>query len=66
LDGQDLIEYLGPDIIKKIRKYDLAQLEASRRAKEPETAPADSWESSQSSGKKRSFTDPRDLIRRKS
>jgi hypothetical protein len=64
LDGQDLIEYLGPDIIKKIRKYDLAQLEASRRAKEPETAPADSWES-KDNRKKRTFTDPRDLIRRK-
>ncbi len=35
LDGEPLVEALGPDIVKKIRQYDLAQIRAKRGGQAP-------------------------------
>jgi hypothetical protein len=61
MEGEDLIGFLGQDIVKKIRMHDLKQLEARRGAREPDTA--QNW--TQTKTRQRDITDPRDLMRRK-
>lgn len=61
MEGEDLVNFLGGDIVKKIRLYDLSQLEARRGKREPDTAA--NW--SQTKPRQRDISDPRDLIRRK-
>ena len=61
LNGDDLINLLGPAIIKKLRAYDLNQLEARRAQKDPDQA--EEWSESRDN-RKRQFVDPRDLIKR--
>jgi len=58
MDGEDLVNFLGKDIIKKLRKYDLAKIQASRASKEP--AVSDKWEPSTRESRTE-FVDPRKL-----
>jgi len=58
MDGDDLVAFLGKDVIKKLRKYDLGQIQASRAAKSPVTE--EQWAPSDRSAP-RDFTDPRKL-----
>lgn len=59
LDGQDLVDFLGPDIVKRLRKYDLSTIEAKRAAKPAEQA--DNWQPREDKGKSRAFVDPNKL-----
>jgi len=61
MSGQDLVDFLGAGIIKKLREYDLGQLESRRNRREPDQAT--DWQPKER--KNRSFTNPRDLIRAK-
>jgi hypothetical protein len=60
LSGEDLVGFLGKSIIKKLREYDLGQLESRRNKSEPDTAKEWTRETTQ----KREFVDPRSLIRK--
>lgn len=60
MSGEDLVSFLGQSIIKKLREYDLGQLEARRGNGQPEQA--QNWESKERSGK-REYTDPNELLR---
>jgi hypothetical protein len=59
--GEDLVNFLGKDIVNKIRMYDLGQLESRRATREPDTA--ETWDRTRS--RARDITDPRDLMKRK-
>lgn len=61
MSGEDLVGFLGKDIITKLRQYDLGQLEARRGNRSPEVS--SNWEAS-SQRQKREFTDPRSLMRK--
>lgn len=61
LSGEDLINVLGPSIIKKLRQYDLGQLESRNARQEPEQA--DAWVERESRSQ-REFVDPRELLSR--
>lgn len=50
LEGEDLISFLGEDVVKKIRKADLTRLKANDQT--VKTHKNDSWESADSSSKK--------------
>lgn len=62
MEGSDLVHFLGSGIIKKLRAYDLEQLEARFAGKEPRQA--ENWELS-AQRSKREFVDPRALSRKK-
>lgn len=49
LDGEQLVSFLGDDIVKKIRKHDLQRLKASRSSEQPQQD--QSWSSSSPSEK---------------
>lgn len=59
LEGEDLVKLLGKDIIKKLRKYDLANLESRMPKKDPITA--NEWQSRDDRGSKREFVSPKEL-----
>lgn len=60
MEGEDLVHFLGKDIVNKIRKYDLANLESRRQVKEPDTA--EEWDKPAS--RSRAAVDPRALLRK--
>lgn len=51
LEGEDLISFLGEDVIKKIRKADLARLKAN--SPQTQSYKQDSWDAPQSKGSKK-------------
>jgi hypothetical protein len=61
MSGEDLVGFLGKDIINKLRQYDLGQLEARRGNRSPDTS--QNWQQSETR-QKREFTDPRSLMRK--
>ncbi|HEY9661953.1 MAG TPA: hypothetical protein V6C65_26150 [Allocoleopsis sp.] len=60
LKGEQLIRYLGQDIINEVRRYDLQQLQKSREL--PQAEQASSWEPREK--RQREFVDPNSLRRR--
>lgn len=62
LEGEDLVNVLGEDLAKRLRKHDLEKLRKSRQHGAPQTA--QTWENGQDKSKKREFTDPMSLRRR--
>lgn len=60
LEGDELISFLGEDIVSKIRRADLSRIKKSREVAPPETAKE--WVSSKS--QPRRFVDPSDLRRK--
>lgn len=61
LSGDELINFLGKGIVKKIREYDLQQLEKRKDRVEPTTATE--WESREESRGKREYSSPKELLR---
>lgn len=61
MSGEDLVNFLGKGIIKKLREYDLAQLEKRYQSKQALTD--ENWEQKPKS-RIRDFSDPRSLIRK--
>lgn len=60
LTGEDLVSFLGENVIKEIRKYDLERLRKSREVQPP--AQEQSWESS--TPRKQEFISPHELVKR--
>jgi hypothetical protein len=56
LEGQSLVDVLGEDLVKRLRKYDLEQLRAKRQQKPPEVA--EEWSREKPQQEKREFVDP--------
>lgn len=56
LEGQPLVDALGEDLVKRLRKYDLEQLRAKRQQKPPEVA--EEWSREKPQQEKREFVDP--------
>jgi hypothetical protein len=61
LSGEDLVKFLGKGIIKKLREYDLNQLEGRKNKQEPKTA--SEWVPRDDRNGKREFTSPKDILR---
>lgn len=61
LSGEDLVKFLGKGIIKKLREYDLSNLEGRKDRAEPKTA--QEWVPREERDSKRNFTSPKDLVR---
>lgn len=61
LSGEDLVGLLGRGVIKKLREYDLAQLEKRKGREEPKVA--ENWVSREDRDNKRDFTSPKDVLR---
>lgn len=61
LSGEELVKFLGKGIIKKLREYDLGQLEARNPRVEPQTSTE--WQSRDDRTSKRDFTSPKDILR---
>lgn len=61
LSGEELIGFLGKGIVKKLREYDLSQLEKRKDRVEPNTA--EEWVSREDSNKKRDLSSPKDILR---
>jgi hypothetical protein len=59
LEGEDLVKLLGKDIIKKLRKYDLSQLESRMSKREPITAT--DWKPREERTGKREYVSPKEL-----
>jgi hypothetical protein len=57
LEGDDLISFLGEDIVQKIRRADLSRIKKAREVEAPQVAR--SWEARSPS--QRSFVDPHEL-----
>jgi hypothetical protein len=57
LEGDDLISFLGEDIVQKIRRADLSRIKKAREVEAPQVA--SSWEARSPS--QRSFVDPHEL-----
>jgi hypothetical protein len=61
LSGEDLVKFLGKGIIKKLREYDLGQLDSRKDRSEPKTV--QEWVPREERNSKRDFTSPKDLVR---
>jgi Fe2+ transport system protein B len=61
LSGEDLVKFLGKGIIKKLRDYDLQQLESRKPKSEPQQATE--WQSRDERSSKRDFASPKDLLK---
>ena len=61
LSGEDLVKFLGKGIIKKLREYDLSQLENRMTRKEPQTATE--WQPRDERSKQRDFASPKDILK---
>jgi hypothetical protein len=59
LEGEELVNLLGKDIIKKLRKYDLGQLESRMPKRDPITA--NEWQSREDRSKKQEYVSPKEL-----
>lgn len=59
LSGEELVSFLGAEVVKKIRAHDLGQLEA--KIGKPSTQANDSWAPRTEKPKEQQFIDPRDL-----
>lgn len=61
MEGGELIEFLGPDVLKRIRKHDLEQLRKSREMPvESYRSPEGFSQKSGASGRQQQFIDPND------
>jgi hypothetical protein len=61
LSGEDLVKFLGKGIIKKLREYDLGQLESRKPKQEPQTATE--WQPREERANKRDFVSTKDLLK---
>jgi hypothetical protein len=61
LSGEDLVKFLGKGIIKKLREYDLSQLENRKPKQEPQTATE--WQSRDERSSKRDYASPKEVLR---
>jgi len=61
MSGQDLVNFLGKSIIKKLREYDLSQLESRKPKQEPQTATE--WQPRDERSSKRDYASPKDVLR---
>ncbi|RYZ74262.1 MAG: hypothetical protein EOP09_00690 [Proteobacteria bacterium] len=59
LSGEELVSFLGADVVKKIRAHDLGQLEA--RIGKPTTQVNDNWAPRGEKTKEPTFIDPKEL-----
>ena len=61
LSGAELVQFLGKGIIKKLREFDLSQLESRRPTQQPATATE--WQPRDERSKQRDFTSPKDILK---
>jgi hypothetical protein len=63
LDGDQLIQFLGEQVVQKIRKADLQRLQKQREQPAPQQS--DNWQSNNNNGPKREIVDPNDFRRKR-
>ena len=63
LDGEQLIQFLGEAVVKKIRQTDLQRLQKQRDQPAPQQA--DNWQSNSSGQKQREIIDPNEFRRKR-
>lgn len=60
MEGPDLVEFLGPEVVKRIRKHDLEQLRKSREIPVESYRSAEGFSAPRNNSGKQQFIDPSD------
>jgi hypothetical protein len=67
LDGEELVQFLGEGLVKKIRKYDLSRLSSKAESTFSNPSKGESWSESKSPNQRRSMTpqDAREAVNKR-